>query len=78
MKIHIFDGQEAYPVYTICNVIDENDCYDVDLETLKRWKKASNDFIQFQIELADLVRDRSDHDRDYDIEYWDPMEIDIE
>ena len=76
MKIHIFDHSEGYPLYKICNVIDEDQCFEVDEKTLRRWKKVSEDFVKFQMEVADLVR--SAQDRNYDLECWDPMEIDLD
>jgi len=45
-------------------------------KTLRRWKKVSEDFVKFQLEVADLVR--NSQDRDYDLECWDPMEIDLD
>lgn len=47
MKVHIFDYSEGYPVFSICNEIDLEKSYDVDLETLKRWKHASDEFVKF-------------------------------
>jgi len=78
MKINIDDFTEAYPVH---QVYEGNDgwanCFDVDLETLKRWKKISKDFMDFQVELYHILNARENGDL-VDWWGWNPMPIDLE
>ena len=40
MKIHIFDYTEGYPLYKICNLIDEDKCFEVDEKNFKKMEKG--------------------------------------
>lgn len=55
MKVHIFDYTEGYPVWNVCHEISPDASYDIDDETLKRWKKVSDEFVKMQKEIRDVV-----------------------
>ena len=81
MKININYFTECFPVHEIYHGRDSWDnSYDVDLETLKRWKKASEDFMSFQKEVYNLINENKPKLLKDQLpwEGWNPMEIDLE
>ena len=53
MKVKIYGG-EAFPTYSVESMLGES--VEVDLETLKRWKKVSLDYEQMQKEIIEVLK----------------------
>lgn len=52
------DGDEWYPVWSVRPVQEGERTFEVDDETLARWKAAEDAFAQAQAEMHDLVSPR--------------------
>lgn len=75
MQVGIYGG-EAFPIYSVGTIW--NDKIEVDDETLRRWKKAFEDFTTVQEEIVDQLNKQDKEDRVWFGGVWSGFNIEID